>query len=189
MTGEHTVVDLEIIFREKLVGLEKDLDSIKGLMVSVTEVLRDNLITLSGHDMASKEMRDYLMGMTAALQAKVDSMGEALESLTSIKADISGAHASFGEALGVLLRIEGSLQELSGLKDTRAPNPLARDIREAIESLRQLTERDPETGKPKAGLDLWWPRVTHGFQLAVAGAVLGLVYALLRPFLSFPAHH
>ena len=181
-----------------LKGMEKDLGSIKELMTAVTAVLRDNLITLSGHDNASREMRQYLLTSTQALQVKVEAMEGTVHELAEFRSLLDSNHTDVREliesleikkVLAILFRMEKSLGEFIGLKDTTNPVPLARDIRESLQALRDLTGKDPDSGKPLPGPTLWWRRMAHVFELAVAGAALALLYHAIAPYISFHVHN
>jgi len=57
--------------REKTLGIERDLESVQRLLEAITNILRDNLVTLSGHDKAAQDMRGFLVGIAKDLQERM----------------------------------------------------------------------------------------------------------------------
>ena len=186
MNGQQLLVTLK--------GVEKDIEGIKEIMAAVTAVLRDNLITLVGHDKASQDLRQYLISVAAILQEKVTDMEASIRHVSNYKMALDSSQAEIVTLLDsiqseklieVLHRMEKSLNEFYGLVGTATPSPLARDLQEALRALRDLTDKDPDTGKPLPGFILWWRRGAHVAQLAVAGAFLAALYAIVSPYFSF----
>ena len=164
---------------EKTLGLKKDVEAIQRVLEGMTNVLRDNLITLAGHDRASMDMRAYLMSATKDLQ-------ERMEHLDTLVTDWRSSQdpEPFEELLGRVRRMESELMQMYGLEPGRGPNPLAQHIAEALRLLREQSNKNPETGLPLAGIDFWQKKLEHVLQTAIAIAIVAAGWSLLKPFLA-----
>lgn len=165
--------------------VRNDLTTIKRMLEAMTEILRDNLVTLSGHDKASSDWRVALLSTVETVSGRIRSVEAELASISRFNEDSEEFQRRLAASMEIVTTERETLLQFLGLSSCPAPSPLARDLREMLEHLRDLNGKDPFTGEPKRGLDSWYERLVRVFELAVAGGILALLYRWLLPHLTF----
>jgi hypothetical protein len=167
------------------VGMEvmrNDLGQIKGLLEAMSSILRDNLITLAGHDKASSDWRISLLGTVDSMGQRVREMEITISNISDSQGVVEEFHRELADSLRLLQENRILLMQFLGIEMAISPSPLARELHESLGHLRRLRGLDPLSGEPMKSLDRWADRIGRVFELSVAGAVLMLLYKLLLPF-------
>jgi len=169
---------------QKTFGLQKDVEGMQRILEAMTAVLRDNLITLAGHDRASQDLRSYLMGATKDLQDRMEHLDSTVSDWRVAQEAAEIAPETVAEVLTRVRRVESELMQMYGLEPGRGPNPLAVQIHEALLLLREQADRHPDTGLPLVGVDFWQKKLAHVLQTAIAFGIVAFGWTLLKPYLS-----
>ena len=169
--------------------MKRDLDSIQSLLLTVTEILRDNLVTLSGHDKASSDWRVAVLSTIEGISGRVRSMEGDLSAVSEFNMQVEEFHEKLGTSMELMHANSDILRRLVGLVPDQAPPPLSRQLQETLECIREVAKRDPRTGERITGWALWYSRLSDVFFLVMAGAVLALAAHSLLPYITWSAPH
>jgi len=169
--------------------MKRDMVSIQSMLATVTEILRDNLVTLAGHDKASSDWRVAVLSTIEGISARVRSMEDDLGAVSEFNIQVEEFHAKLAVSMGLIEANSEILRRFVGLTPDQAPPPMIRQLQETLECVREAAKRDPKSGERIAGWALWYSRFSDVFYLVVAGAVLAFVAHLLLPYINFNLHH
>lgn len=165
--------------------VRRDLDAIQKLLVVVTDILRDNLVTLSGHDKASADWRIALLSTVDGISQRVRSMEDDLSAVASFNSEVQAFQDSLGSSLALVRENSDLIRRFVGILPDTAPVPLSRHLQEGLRHLRAINKCDPKTGEPLSGWALWYGRVAEVWYLAVAMGALFATWRLISPYLPF----
>lgn len=169
--------------------MQRELDSIQKLLEAVTEILRDNLVTLSGHDKASSDWRVALLASVESILTRVRGIEIELLTAAQVHEDVEEFHADQAAAMDLIRDNSDILRRLVGLLPDAAPPPLSRDFHEMLGHVRTLNHHDPRSGDPLSGWAFWYSRFADVFYLTVAAAGLMALYRAISPYLNFAKPH
>jgi hypothetical protein len=169
--------------QKTITGMEKDVSSLRRILEALTNAIRDGAISFAGHDKAQSDLKSHFVGELEAIRDRLTDLDGDLQSLHRLQDEAKDAHEDFAEVGEAIFKNRELLLELLGMAQSLNPPPLARDLKEMLRLLREVTDRDPATGEPLAGWALFWPKVRAAFLTALAVAGLTVAYKVLTPYL------
>lgn len=170
--------------RIALATVSLNLKSIQDLLAAVTNILQENLVTISAHDKSSTDWRGILLTTLENVGSRIEQLERGLDETNRLHDGWGEMHGSIEKGLSDISRNGKLLRGIVGLDPLPNPLPLSRTIQELLELVRGMNDLDRE-GHPKGASDWWWRQFREALAHGIVYAVIALGYHILSPYLPW----